>query len=62
MDLKFQITLSINDDKTINNMDDVVSGFNKFFVNMVLKLAIKISDTDKTKERTEYEYGHRNRS
>lgn len=62
MDLKFQITLSINDNKTINNMDDVVSGFNKFFVNMVLKLAIKISDTDKTKERTEYEYGHRNRS
>lgn len=38
----------IEKDKTINNMEDVVNGFNKFFVNVGPDLADKIQDPEAT--------------
>ena len=41
-------------------MNNVVSGFNKFFVSIGPKLAEKINDPETTKEGTDYDYGDRN--
>lgn len=42
----------VSNDENLNDIHDMVSGFNEFFVNVGLELADKIKYTDKSKGNT----------